>query len=310
MISVIVATFNGAPTLERMLSGLMDVKVPTRAWEIIAVDNGSTDRTPEILRAFEGRLPLHYLRHPQRGKNRALNAALGVARGSLLAFTDDDVLVDADWLTVLEQAAAMHAGYDIFGGAITPHWESIPPDWILRQVPIGITYGLTDETLPQGDIFPGLVWGANMMVRRTVFDAGLRFNEAVGPSAGQYVMGSETEFNLRAAAAGHKCRFVPQARVRHIIRSHQLDRRWVLQRAYRFGRNAWNQELLEPPNGMPTLFGVPRWRYRSYIDHYIQSRALHIRQRHDDAFSHDWELNFLGGYFRQARLNPRKAPTE
>ncbi len=301
MISVLIASYNGEYTLPRTLQALAEVRAPLSGWELIAVDNGSTDNSAEILRSFAGRLPLHYILHPQRGKNRALNAALQHARGDLVVFTDDDVLADANWLVAFEQTAAVRPAYEIFGGCIVAHWEQAPPRWLLDKVPLGMTYAITDPSLPAGDIFPGKVWGANMMVRRQVFDSGLRFNESVGPAAGQYVMGGETEFNLRAAARGHRCCFVPEARISHIIRPHQLEPEWVLNRAFRFGQNMWNQERSGRRTEEPTLAGLPRWQVRRYVEHFVSSKLLHWRGKHEQAFMHDWEVRFLDGYFRQAK---------
>lgn len=301
ILTVLFSTHNGAGTLPAMLAKFRELAIPIGTeLQIVAVDNNSTDATSQILQAASADLPLTVIRHGERGKNRALNAALPLAKGELIIFTDDDVLPDQNWLVSLQQAAAENPGFDIFGGHIIPHWPSPPPRWITEQTPLGITYALTAPHLAAGEIFPGLIWGPNMMVRRSVFDAGLRFNEAIGPNSGQYIMGSETEFNLRAHSNGHRCYFAPDAKVQHIIRPGQMSKQWVVQRAYRFGRNAWNQYVsgAEKFDG-PTLLGMPRWRFRSYLDHASRALLLRLRNRADDAFAHDWEKSFLRGYFAQ-----------
>lgn len=287
-----------------MLNQLCVMDAPPVDWELIAVNDGSMDQTPNILKSFLDRLPLCILDQPRGGKNRALNIAIDRARGQSIVLTDDDVLVDPDWLGAFHRATETHPNHDIFGGAILPHWEASAPQWLLEQIPLGVTYGITDPDLPAGEIYPGLVWGANMMVRRRVFDSGLRFNEGVGPAAGQYMMGSETEFNLRASSAGHRCCFVPMARVRHIICPHQLELDWILKRAFRFGRNVWNQEHAETSRAtVPLLWGLPRWRLRSYAEHSLRARLCRLRGLREQAFMHDWEVKFLRGYFSQARAS-------
>jgi glycosyltransferase involved in cell wall biosynthesis len=304
VISVLFATHNGEHTLPQMLRQLREVQAPSADWELIAVNDGSTDRTTSVLQDFLGHLPLRVINQLRGGKNRALNTAVAQARGGLIVFTDDDVLPESDWLVAFRQAAADHPTSDIFGGAILPHWEAPAPSWLLAQVPLGLTYGVTDPGLPEGKVYPGLVWGANMMVRRRVFESGLRFNESVGPAPGQYVMGSETDFNLRATAIGHRCCFVPRARVRHIIRAHQLEPDWILKRAFRFGRNVWDQERTEcNRTKVPSLFGVPRWRLRSFVEHSVRAWLCHLRGRHQKGFMHDWEVKLLQGYFSQAWNN-------
>jgi glycosyltransferase involved in cell wall biosynthesis len=295
-LTVLFSSYNGAGTLPAMLAAFKALTIPDGcSLQIIAVDNDSSDSTHALLVAASAELPLTVLQHRERGKNRALNAGLALAQGELVVFTDDDVLPAPDWLVELHRGAQAHPEHDIFGGHIVPHWPSPPPRWVLEKTPLGVTFGLTDPQMPAGDVFPGLIWGANMMVRRSVFDAGLRFNEQIGPSAGQYVMGSETEFNLRAHAQGRRCAFVPRAVVQHIIRPKQMEPQWVIQRAYRFGRNAWNQQA-GSGDGTPTFLGMPRWRFRSFLDHRLQ--AFRLRGT-DEAFVHEWELAFLRGFFAQ-----------
>lgn len=298
-LTVLMATHNGAGTLPRVLTAFSRLQSPPGGYRLLVVDNASTDGTSNVLRELSKDLPLQVFQCPERGKNRALNLALSVAQGELLVFTDDDVLPASDWLLRLQQVAATEAGFDIFGGAILPDWPSEPATWLLRDTPIGMTFALTDPKLARGPIFPGLIWGPNMMVRRRVFERGLRFNENIGPAAGQYVMGSETEFNLRAAAAGFKCFFEPEAVVQHIIRPHQMEREWVLQRAYRFGRNMWNQEQRQPGPPVPMVMGMPRWRFRVFAENLLQAGAHRLRGNRDAAFKHEWEVRYLRGYFAQ-----------
>lgn len=300
-LTVLFSTHNGAGTLPATLASFRQLDVPAgTTLQIIAVDNDSNDATPSLLQAASADLPLTVLQHRERGKNKALNAGLRLARGELIVFTDDDVIADPRWLVELQRSAAEHPDFDIFGGHIVPHWPSPPPRWITERTPLGVTFALTDPQLPAGEIFPGLIWGPNMMVRRSVFDTGLRFNEAIGPSAGQYMMGSETEFNIRAHGQGHACYFEPRAVVQHIIRPKQMEPQWVVQRAYRFGRNAWNQYANgNEKDRVPTVMGMPRWRFKSYVEHWLRARRLHRSGLADEAFNHEWELAFLRGYFAQ-----------
>jgi glycosyltransferase involved in cell wall biosynthesis len=248
MISIVFATHNGAHTLRRMLDAVTRLAYPKDRFEVLVADNASTDGTRDIVLSYERVLPLTYLYCAKRGKNVALNAAIERIRGELVVLTDDDTICEPSWLTAYERCALQQPDYDIFGGTILPHWEVEPSPSLVANLPIGITYALTDPKLQAGDIYPGLVWGPNMMVRRRVFDEGLRFNESVGPSAGQYAMGSETEFTLRAAAKGHRCYFEPQAVVRHIIRAHQVE-----------PSGSWAAPLdTAGMSGTRSSFGVPR----------------------------------------------------
>lgn len=300
-VTVLVATHNGASTLPRSLAALERVHPPEGGWALVVADNASTDDTPAVLAAFKGRLPLQVLPVPRRGKNVALNAALPLAKGALVVLTDDDTLADPAWLRELCRAAAEQPGHDLFGGSIDPAWpEGGCPEWIERLVNLGATFGVTPRNLPEGPVPAVQVWGGNMAVRRTVFDAGHRFAENVGPSEGQYVMGSEVEFGARLESQGHRSWFVPGARVGHIIRPAQLEAGWIIQRAYRLGRHMLHQDRARASAPVPMFRGAPRWMWRQYMVERVRAAAARLRRDEDARFRAEWEVSFLRGYFDEA----------
>jgi glycosyltransferase involved in cell wall biosynthesis len=293
------ATWNGGPTLPKVLDAYCRLLAPAGGWSLLIVDDGSDDTTREVVAAYAARLPLRMVSQARRGKNAALNLALQLALGQasaeLFLFTDDDASPEPDWLLRMDECARAHPDYALFGGAIVPDWSEPPPPWVLRVVPLGITYAVT--AAPDGPVFPGLVWGANMAVRRAVFEAGYRFDVAVGPHAGAYAMGSETEFNRRLGAAGYAAWFCNAARVGHFIRTRQVGPRFILQRAYRFGRGA---QLQQPPDHAARLFGAPRWMLAKLGRELAGAvRALAARDW-DALFLRSWEIQYLRGFIWQA----------
>lgn len=310
MLTVLMATYNGAPTLPKVLEAYTHLQAPAQGWRLVVVDNGSTDNTRAVLDSYAGRLPLTCLFEARRGKNVALNCALGLALespGGLLVFTDDDASPAPDWLCQLADAALAQPGHDIFGGAITADWAEPPPPWLLALVPLGLTYGITEAARSEGPVFAGLVWGANMAIRGAVFEQGVRFDESVGPAAGSYAMGGETELTRRLAAQGHQCWFCPQARVAHHIRARQMTLDWTLQRAWRFGRSRFWQD---PPGAFPELFGVPRWMFKSLALELAGLASAWAQRLPQQAYLHRWELSFIGGYLHQAwRSSGRRGKT-
>ena len=309
MLTVLMATYDGAATLPRVLAAYERLHAPAQPWQLLVIDNGSTDGTAAIVASHANRLPLRVLHEPQRGKNRALNTALGVllpaaSNGDLFIFTDDDASPAPDWLQQWEAVAREQPDYAVFGGAITPDWAVTPPDWVLRLVPTGLTYGLTATDLLEGPVFPGLVWGANMAVRATVFLAGHRFEASVGPSGGDYAMGSETEFVRRVALAGQRSWHSPGPRVAHHIRAHQLQLGYVLQKARRFGRGKYRQDR---PGIFPELSGVPRWLWRCYLAALSGCALAWLRRDRDMVLRSRWDLAYLTGYVSEAWGSGRRS---
>lgn len=266
-VDILFSTYNGAATLPTMLDAFKSLATPFK-WRVIVVDNGSRDATREILEAFSTSLPLKILTQPNPGKNRALNVGLKAVRGDLVILTDDDIAPDPHWLIRLCAAADANPDFAVFGGAIRPRWPSPPPDWMLEEGDTLMAYAITAESMQSGPISPGLVWGPNMAVRQSVFNLGLQFDESIGPGPGNYIMGSETDFTRRAAAAGFGCWHVADAVVEHLVRPHQVEPRWVIERGFRAGRSAGLVAAKQRTAGVDEamLLGYPRWRLRHWLE--------------------------------------------
>ena len=306
MITVLFTTYNGSPTIGRMLQRFCELDQPPCDLEILMIDNGSSDATVIVAQPFVDRLPLKILQERKRGKNRALNHGIKFAKGNLLLFTDDDVLPDRSWLVRAWECAEANKTADLFGGPILPYWDVEPPPFILNSVPLTAAYGITPPNLSEGPIPPGAIWGANMFVRKRVFDAGLRFNERVGPSAGNYVMGGDTEFTVRAALKGYRSWYCPDAQLLHIIAPHQLEKRWLIGRAYKHGKSMYANNGKKDCEGQVTSLmkidiGFPRWMLRQAVEEMIG--ALRSRLVGDQAaeWRYWWGFYHLAGYMAQAR---------
>ncbi|MEF7616858.1 glycosyltransferase [Aquincola sp. MAHUQ-54] len=303
------ATHNGAGTLPRVLDAYTQLRYPAVPWKIVVVDNASTDGTSAILAAYAGRLPIESIYTPRRGKNIALNLGVAHCQGDLVVFTDDDAVPQADWLSKLFEVVISRPEFDIFGGGIDPLWpDGQCPPWISRLVNLGATFAVTPVDLGEGPVPAAQVWGPNMAVRRRVFDEGHRFDESVGPSSGQYVMGSEVEFTTRLERAGYRAWFAAAARVGHIIRSHQLQPAWIIQRGYRLGRHMFHQESSQAMgNGVPRLRGAPRWMYGKLVKQAAQAFIGRVKGDFDQRFLADWEISFLRGYLYEAARHAKSA---
>jgi glycosyltransferase involved in cell wall biosynthesis len=304
-VTVLLATHNGAGTLERVLDAYTGFQLEDIRWQLVVVDNASSDATPQILDRYASRLPLVPLRTERRGKNIALNMGLSHCTGELVIFTDDDAVPGRHWLQEWLKIAREQPRYDVFGGGIYPLWPDVScPEWIPRLVDLGAAYAVTPEGRSSGPIGAEWVWGPNMAVRRRVFDCGHRFDESVGPAGGQYMMGSETEFTRRMERCGFPAWFAPEVRVGHIIRSEQLDPKWLVSRAYRLGRQYFREDAASGEY-VPRFYVAPAWIWRSLVKQYLRSMMARLIRDFDSRFQADWQIGTLRGYLQEALRSTR-----
>lgn len=237
--SIIMPSRNGADTLELALAALAQVDRPDCPWEIVLVDNASTDATPDIMRRFATTHGAQFLSEPRPGKSHALNRAIEAASGDLLVFMDDDVLPVPLWAQAFIEAAESMPRVGVFAGAIRPHWIAPPPEWLETMAQAGRACGCTDPRRPAGRIDPIDVKGGNFAVRRSAL-GDLRFDTGgVNFGAGRGVTGGEDSQLVRALVTrGHAISFVPQAIVAHVVVPEEMALRHQMARFVRIGRGA------------------------------------------------------------------------
>lgn len=302
MLTIFIATHNGAAALPRVLASYTRLQAPGGGWKLVVIDNGSDDGSADIVASFAHRLPLVCVSEPRRGKNRALNTGLRELEGDLAVFSDGDSLPDADWLVQLRTAADCHPDISIFGGAIRPLWAVPPHDWIVQWVRLPAVFGITDPACEEGPCEPTQVFGGNMAVRAEHFRAGCRFDERIGPTgASRYAMGGETELTLRLAIAERlQCWHCKAARVQHIIWPAMMTQAWILQRAFRLGRCVYRESRQKAAAGRPH---VPRGTKEIGRGLVGAARSLALGSLRRDArrvFLGRWELNLWTGCLAEA----------
>src|SRR4051812_41828858 len=176
--TVLIPTYNRADLLDETLRYLRQINVPPgRRWDVIVVDNNSTDHTRAVVERQAADFPvrLRYLHEAKQGRSSALNAGLAAAEGEVVAMTDDDVRVDVGWL---EAACAAlledrEPAVDYAGGPVVPIWEAKPPDWLdLTRGDLWGTIAIQDHgDRPFGyDEARKVPLGANMAARRSLFE--------------------------------------------------------------------------------------------------------------------------------------------
>lgn len=237
--TIIIASHNGGDTLKDTMDSLMNLKAENCDFEIILVNNASVDHTQQLAEQYIDRIPLRILYEPRRGKSFALNTAIDHAKGDYLLFTDDDVTVDEGWLGGFLAAADLHPDVDLFAGQVRPRWQTPPPRWLVHLTDKGMSYGATAVSQADGLIGRGHYFkGANFMVRRSAVGT-VRFDETERTNflGGRLSIGGEdTRFAQQILANGSQGWFVSGAKVNHLVRTCEMNMRYVFTRYVRIGR--------------------------------------------------------------------------
>lgn len=221
-LSVIVCTYNRSRLLAQLLESALGLELPEGVeWELLVIDNNSDDDTRHVVERFKERLPIRYAFEPQQGKTHALNRALGMSRGRLLLFSDDDVVLPRHWLTNFLVAADDQCEFSWFGGKVKPDWKGARPRWYREETAsvfsgFFVDYDLGDQSRPylRGEKRP---LGASLAVRREVFKRVGGFRTDLGPRGKLRGVGDETELIERAAAEGMKGFYVGESPVLHYV---------------------------------------------------------------------------------------------
>jgi len=268
-ISVVICTYNRSHGLERVLGHLAEQKPPSGLeWEILAIDNNSTDGTPETVRRFareHPRLVVRYVFERTQGLSFARNRAVGEARGELLAFTDDDVLIDGGWLAAIGDILPRREFLG-FGGKVIPQMPHDIPGWLVLKGPFALNKGgvivshdLGNEFKKYAEKDPRPV-GANLIFRRSAFERFGLFRTDLGKRGDQIFFGEDVEFSARIEAGGAGMLYVPHAIVYHPVESARLTKRVFRQYYYQIGRA--RATLNRYPSHAVRYWGIPRHLFR------------------------------------------------
>lgn len=234
LISVVLCTLNRDYYLRSALHSLVNQSLSHEKFEILVVDNGSTDRTKEVV-TEEFCLPsnnIFYIYEPKTGANNARNTGLKAARGDYIVFFDDDAIASPKWLeNILDKFQSSLPNIGCIGGKIDPIWESPRPDWL----PDGLLGYLTildispvPKILSKGEFLYSVNFAFNKAVLESVggFEVGL---DRIGNNL---LSNGDIMVQKRIQDQGYVCFYDPEISVQHQIQASRLQPEWFYKRAY------------------------------------------------------------------------------
>ena len=287
-ISIIIPTHNRAGLLKQSLESISKLEIPAGiAVELLVIANACTDQTAEVCQAAAGTIPfpMRCVVEPQAGASHARNRALAEAGGEILAFLDDDIWVEPQWLAGLLDVFNQYPA-DLVGGKVTLWWKAVEkPAWMTHRsehLLSSVDYGPEVRELFTG----GDAISANLAVRRCVLNSVSGFRTDLDRQGRTLLAGGDTYFIQQAINAGHRLFYAPHAAIRHWVDIERITLPYLSRAAFANGmaRIAMMDKLspgkrvkLVCENGMKLLLyrlveflGVITGNQRGRINHRIR----------------------------------------
>jgi glucosyl-dolichyl phosphate glucuronosyltransferase len=258
-LSVVVCTYNRSLLLTKCLEGLAEQQCPKWSFEVVVVDNGSTDDTRGAVSSFShGIFTTRYVYEKQRGLGRARNIGLRSSQGRYIAYLDDDAVPDPRWCASICEAfenclSQSMSKVGALGGPVEAVFEGGRPPWLtheLETVYAALDLGPELARFPKG-IAPV---GANM-----AFTARALLED---PWDESLMMWEDIDMSMRLASKGLVLLYVPEMRVRHFVSAGKLSIKWLLDRYYSDGIAA--QQVLPRFHPRSRLAASALYRFSSF----------------------------------------------
>lgn len=261
-ITVVIPTHNRAKTLGKALESITAQVLPASiSWEILLVDNNSTDETRQVVDEWQRQYPnrIRYLLEPRLGLSNARNAGVANAKGEILAFIDDDETAPADWLHNL--TASLHGNeWAGAGGRVLSEWKMPRPRWLAAKGSFCLgPLAAFDPDISAGQMTDPPV-GANMAFRKEVFDRYGLFRADLGRTGHNLLGNEDIEFGRRLLAAGQRLRYEPAAVTYHPVSETRVRREYFLGWWFNKGRSDVIEFGIDP--NVKHLFGIPLGLFR------------------------------------------------
>lgn len=233
VLSVIVCTYNRADLLGQCLDTLSNQTLSVNSYEVLIIDNNSTDRTKEVSQQFiKKHNNFKYFLETRLGLSYARNKGLEEAQGEYIAYTDDDCKVPGQWLSIAKEIIEQ-VKPAVFGGPSLAFYMSPKPRWFLDRFGSHSLYGQEARSLEKEYIH-----GMNIFLRKSLFQELDGFNPDLGMSGDKVAYGEETEvlIKIRSTMPGEIIYYHPDLYVHHLVSAKKMSLLWIMRERFNKGR--------------------------------------------------------------------------
>lgn len=240
MITVIICTYNREKYIGQLLDSLAKNDYPESDYEIVLVNNNSTDNTRLICERFAANhqnISFRYVEEHEQGLSAARNRGIKEAKGDIVIYVDDDALVDSDYIRTYAEHFSSFPETMAAGGPIEPLYETAEPSWMSPYTKALLTawmnYGDKVREYPSGR-FPG---GGNAAYRKSVFDKVGLFNTDLGRKGTALLASEEKDIFDKMRQLGMRVLYLPTPVLHHIIPQAKLEEPYFDRLTLQIGRS-------------------------------------------------------------------------
>jgi glycosyltransferase involved in cell wall biosynthesis len=245
-VSVVICTHNRAERLGDAIGSVLAQDSAGVPFELLVVDNRSTDGTRDTVERFGGDRRVRYVWEPALGLCHARNTGGREARGEYIAYLDDDAVACAGWLQAIPAAFEAMADVGVVGGRVEPIWEAARPTWLSDDVALSLTivdWSVTPTVIT--DVRNQWLVGANMAVRAKALRAVGGFHPRLDRVGTRMLSSGDVYLQKQIMARGYRCFYAPAMAVRHAVPASRLTKRWFRRRYYSQGLSDAVMQLLD-----------------------------------------------------------------
>lgn len=256
-VSIIICTYNRPKLLRSTLKSVVCIDFDANQYEIIVVDNGNNTQSQDVFESINLHAPcrMSYVKEENPGLSHARNKGVGLAQGKIVAFLDDDELVDTNWLKALIEPYSIDERIACVGGKIIPVFPNNKyPKWYSKDIQGffgGVDHG---ENIHEVNFPQEYIGGGNMSFKRQLILESGMFNVRLGIIGASSYSGEENELALRIQNRGYKVIYNPFAITYHQIESERISKQFLNKRLFQSGKS---EIMYNPANrGAPLILLV------------------------------------------------------
>jgi glycosyltransferase involved in cell wall biosynthesis len=246
LISVILCTRNRADLFDKAMASVLAQDFPRSAYEIVVVDNGSSDHTRDVAQRYTADANVHYVLEERVGLSVARNTGWRAASAPYVSLFDDDAIARPGWLAAIANTFERSPGdIGVIGGRVDPIWLARRPNWLADEIAGALTivdWGPDEKEI--SDLRREWLVGANMAAPKAVIAEVGGFHPWLDRTGNNLLSGGDVHLEMEIVRRGYRCLYVPTMAIEHLAPPSRLTQAWFTKRFYWQGMSDAVMEII------------------------------------------------------------------